>query len=138
MQHTPPSFIGNRPGDVMYMRSTAPMRNQGFSTLGIESKLETVLDIAGIKNEIDAGVRVHGEMNKVNFKQTYAPLNYPFIRDGIPYSQQDRTIRAYAVYLQDRISVTDKLKLIPGLRYEHVNQGIYTKRRKATVRDVRI
>ncbi len=132
-----PAPIGNRPGDIMYMRGTAPMRNQGFSTLGIESKLEASVELFGMKNDIDAGVRIHGEMNKVNFKQTYAPFNYPFIRDGIPYSQQDRTIRAYAVYLQDRISVTDKLKLIPGIRYEHVNQGIYTKRRKATARDVR-
>ncbi|MDX1960080.1 MAG: TonB-dependent receptor [Leptospiraceae bacterium] len=132
-----PAPIGNRAGDIMYMRGTAPMRNQGFNTLGIESKLETSFTLLNLKHELDFGVRAHGEMNKINFKQSYPPLNYPFIREGIPFSQQDRTIRAYAIYLQNRISITDKFKIIPGLRYEYVSQGVYTKRRKATARDVR-
>jgi Fe(3+) dicitrate transport protein len=132
-----PAPIGNRPGDIMYMKGTAPMRNQGFSTLGIETKLESKFQLMDMKHELDFGMRAHGEMNKVNFKQNYAPLNYPFVREGIPYSQQDRAIRAYAAYIQDRISITEKFKVIPGVRYEYVSQGVYTKRRKATARDVR-
>ncbi len=132
-----PAPVGNRPGDVLYMRTGAPMRNQGFGTLGIETKLESSFSLGFTKHEVDLGVRAHGEQNKINFKQQPSFLQYPFIREGIPFSQQDRVIRAYALYLQDRISLTDRFKVIPGLRYENISQGVYTKRRKATAKDVR-
>ncbi|MCB1178761.1 MAG: TonB-dependent receptor, partial [Leptospiraceae bacterium] len=131
-----PGPIGNRPGDIMYMRGTAPMRNQGFSTAGIETKLESKFTLLEMTHELDVGLRAHGERNKINFKQNYSPLNYPFVRDGFPYSQQNRAIRAYAAYIQDRISITQKFKIIPGVRYEYVSQGVYTTRRKSTARDV--
>lgn len=132
-----PSFLGNQPGDILYMRNSAPMRNQKFATLGIETKLSSVVHIYGIKNEIDLGVRAHGEQNYINFKKAISVFNYPFVRDGLPYSQQDRVIRAYAGYIQNRIFLSDRLKIIPGLRYESVSQGVYTRRRSATARDVR-
>ena len=131
-----PSFIGNRPGDILYMRRTAPLRNQGFQSLGIESKIEAKVQVSGMTHEIDLGARVHGEKNDINFKQSYSPLDYPFIREGIPFNQQERVIRAYAFYFQDRISITNKFKLIPGIRRESVVQGVYTTLRKATSRDV--
>ena len=131
-----PSFIGNRPGDILYMKRKAPLRNQGFQTLGIESKIEGKYSFLGLTHEVDLGVRVHGEKNDINFKQSLSPFDYPFIRQGTPFSQQDRVIRAYAGYFQDRISITNKFKLIPGIRHEWVSQGVYTNIRQATSRDV--
>ncbi|HMW04678.1 MAG TPA: TonB-dependent receptor [Leptospiraceae bacterium] len=128
-----PGLIGVRPGDVIYMRNSAPLRNQNFATLGIESKLEIQLKTGSIKHEIDFGVRAHGEKNRVSTEAV--PL--PFLKDGFPYSQQDRIAKTYAVYLHDRIALTERFKIMPGVRYEWIEQGVYNKRRYATTQDVR-
>ncbi|HRG47041.1 MAG TPA: TonB-dependent receptor, partial [Leptospiraceae bacterium] len=106
---------------------------QNFQTLGIDTKLELILRTGEVKHEIDFGLRAHGEKNRVSTETT----PYPFIRDGFPYSQQDRIAKAYAVYFQDRISITERFKLMPGVRYEWIQQGVYNKRRFATAQDVR-
>ncbi|MCB1189672.1 MAG: TonB-dependent receptor [Leptospiraceae bacterium] len=128
-----PSMVINRPGDVIYMKQTTPLRNQSFLTAGIESKIVANFEILGIKNEIDLGARVHGEYIHLNFKQS--PM--PWYRDGISYNQQNRLARAYATYLQDRISITKRLTFIPGVRYENIAQGVYTTRKLATAKDVK-
>ncbi|MEM7182418.1 MAG: TonB-dependent receptor [Spirochaetota bacterium] len=129
-----PAPIWNSPGDIIYMRRNAPKRDQGFNTLGIESRASIQFEVFSFKNDMDVGARAHGEQNKVNFKDPYFQL--PFVRKGIPFSQQDRIARAYALYLQDSISLTSKLKIIPGVRYENITQGVYSKRRRATTEDV--
>ncbi len=128
-----PGIIGVRPGDVIFMRNSSPLRNQNFQTLGIDTKLELILRTGELKHEIDFGLRAHGEKNRVSTES----VPYPFIRDGFPYSQQDRIAKAYAVYFQDRISITERFKLMPGVRYEWIEQGVYNKRRFATTQDVR-
>ncbi|MCP5501712.1 MAG: TonB-dependent receptor [Leptospiraceae bacterium] len=127
--------IGNRPGDIMYMKNSAPMRNQGFQTGGVETKLQSKFKTASLKHKVDMGLRVHGEKNNIDFLNPYP--DYPFIRSGYSYSQQERLIRAYAAYFQDRISLNPKWKIIPGARYENVSQGVYTTRRHATAKDVK-
>lgn len=129
-----PFVIGNRPGEVLYMMRNAPKRDQSFNTLGLESRAAIHFKLWSMEHNIDMGLRAHGEKNKINFKDPY--LRQPFIREGIPYSQQDRIARAYAAYFQNRISITKKFIIIPGIRYENITQGVYNKRRKATSQDV--
>jgi Fe(3+) dicitrate transport protein len=128
-----PGFVGVRSGDILYMRNGSPIRNQSFSTGGLDVKLEATINLLGLKHELDIGGRVHGEQNKVNTKNS----PYPFIRDGFPVNQQDRKATAYSIYIQDRISLSDKFKIMPGIRYEWIRQGVYTKRRQASAQDVR-
>lgn len=127
-----PGIIGVRPGDVIYMRNSAPLRNQNFATTGIDIKLETSFRTGELKHEVDAGIRAHHEKNRVSTEA----VPYPFLKDGFPYSQQDRNAKAYSIYAQDRISLTEKFKIIPGVRYEWIEQGVYNKRRYATSQDV--
>jgi Fe(3+) dicitrate transport protein len=56
-----PGIIGVRPGDVIFMRNSSPLRNQNFQTLGIDTKLELILRTGELKHEIDFGLRAHGE-----------------------------------------------------------------------------
>ena len=58
-----PGIIGVRPGDVIFMRNSSPLRNQNFQTLGIDTKLELILRTGELKHEIDFGLRAHGEKN---------------------------------------------------------------------------
>lgn len=127
-----PSIFVNRPGDIIYMRQSAPLRNQSFNTGGIDGKIVANFDALGMKNELEFGGRAHGEYVRVNFKQS--PM--PWIRDGFSYNQQNRLARAYAAYIQDRIFITKKLAIIPGVRYENIVQGVYTTRKLATTEDV--
>ncbi len=128
-----PSPIGVRTGDVIFMRNSSPLREQSFHVGGLDVKLEWKKEILGLKNEMDLGFRVHGENNRVNTKS----IPFPLITDGFPTNQQDRKATAYSIYFQDRISLTDKIKIMPGVRYEWIRQGVYTKRRQATSTDVR-
>jgi Fe(3+) dicitrate transport protein len=128
-----PGVIGQRPGDVIFMRNSAPLREQFFQTGGLDLKLEWKKNILGFKNEIDLGFRVHGESNRITTKR----IPYPFLEDGFPIIQQDRKATAYSAYFHDRISLTDKIKIMPGVRYEWIRQGVYNKRRIADANDVR-
>jgi Fe(3+) dicitrate transport protein len=128
-----PSLIGQRPGDVIFIRNSAPLREQFFNTGGFDFKVEWKKNILGLKNEIDFGFRLHGEQNRISTKR----IPYPFLQDGFPIIQQDRKATAYSVYFHDRISITDKIKIMPGIRYEWIRQGVYNKRRLADANDVR-
>ncbi|PJZ68236.1 TonB-dependent receptor [Leptospira perolatii] len=127
-----PRPIGNRPGDVIYMRNSSPQRNQFFRTGGVELRLEGTFRTFEIKHELIFGSRAHYEDSEVRFVQ----VAYPFLDKGFTTTSQMRMSRAYSAYIQDTISLTEKFKVIPGVRYEHITQGVYNTRRPATAKDV--
>ncbi len=127
-----PELVGNQAGDVIYMRNTTPNRHSFFRTGGVETKLEGKFVTFGIEHEIAVGARVHYET--VNAANNVFP--YPTVNDGLTSQQQNRNARAYATYIQDSIKLTEKFKLIPGVRYENIFQGVYTHRRLATAADI--
>ncbi|TGL64147.1 TonB-dependent receptor family protein [Leptospira sarikeiensis] len=127
-----PDLIGNQPGDVIYMLNSTPNRHSFFRTGGLESKVEGKFNTFGLDHEIAFGARMHYET--VNAANNTFP--YPNMTKGLTTQQQNRNARAYALYVQDSIKLTDKFKVIPGVRYEHIFQGVYTHRRLATADDV--
>ncbi|MEI1280016.1 TonB-dependent receptor [Leptospira venezuelensis] len=127
-----PDVIGNQPGDVIYMLNSTPNRHSFFKTGGLETKVEGKFNTFGLDHEIAFGARMHYE--SVNAANNVFP--YPTLTKGLTTQQQNRNARAYALYVQDSIKLTDKFKVIPGVRYEHIFQGVYTHRRLATLDDV--
>lgn len=121
-----------QPGDVIYMLNSTPNRHSFFRTGGLETKLEGKFNTFGLEHEIAVGARMHYE--SVNAANNVFP--YPTVNDGLTSQQQNRNARAYSTYIQDSIKLTDRFKLIPGVRYEHIFQGVYTHRRLATANDV--
>lgn len=127
-----PELFGNQPGDVIYMLNSTPNRHSFFRTGGLETKLEGKFNTFGLEHEIAVGMRAHYEtVNAAN-----NVFSYPTMSDGLTTQQQNRNARAYATYIQDAIKLTEKFKVIPGVRYEHIFQGVYTHRRLATASDV--
>lgn len=127
-----PSPLGNRPGDVIYMQNTTPNRHQFFRTGGLETKLEGKFTLLGFENEISVGARAHYETVNAAYNQ----FPYPTMDQGLTTQQQTRNAKAYATYVQDSIKLTDRFKMIPGVRYEYISQGVYTHRKFATSTDV--
>lgn len=149
-----PTF--NRPGDSIYMRRSTGLRNQFFRTMGVETKLEKEYMVLGLKNRLDFGIRFHREEVNVQFLQGFAPgslyqqaftssdpvsifSRYEFLKTfqdfSFKQSDQNRVANAYAIYAQNKIYLTEKLSIIPGIRHENIRQGVYTNRRIATQND---
>lgn len=150
-----PSFIGNRPGDSIYMREALVSRDQGFFTNGLEAKWESKFETFGFKNEMDLGLRAHGEDNssltssqRVNDVQGYLGRSFIYQTDlgsdltALAYNpkfnlnRQERKIEAYSAHIQDRFSLSDKFKIIPGIRLEQIRQKVITTRRQASTNDL--
>lgn len=130
----------SRNSDTIWMRGTNAHRDRTYKFAGIESKLQTELETGSIKHEIDLGVRYHIDMAKVQL------LNGPVTPDFVLYpngpgtsavvlqsqtslatsgelrDDERRSAKAVSVYFQDRIRLTDKFSIIPGVRYESFSQ----------------
>ena len=121
------SSVSNQTGTVfgdtsvkngaIYMRNTTGNRDRSFDVIGVQPQLLTNLNIAGFENEFNIGARFLVEkafeqrINGTNYKATSGNLVEDEIRTGV----------AMSAFVQDRIHLTDKFVLTPGLRFEHFN-----------------
>lgn len=131
----------SRNSDTIWMRGTNAHRDRTYKFAGIETKLQTEIETGPIKHEIDLGTRYHIDMAKVQL------LNGPTTPDFVVYpngigttpavllqsqtslansgelrDDERRSAKAVSVYLQDRIRLTEKFSIIPGVRYESFTQ----------------
>ncbi len=148
--------IGNRPGDTIYMREPYVSRDQGFHTFGTEVRLESQFHLLGFQNTLDSGIRLHGENNVIqtSFKGTrdlrgflerdllqeeeISSTSKQYILSGYKsiLNEQDRRVESFAAYIQDRIFLSQRWRLTPGVRYEEFIQKVITRRRPFTQQDL--
>ncbi len=90
-------------------------RLRDYLTWGVEPRLRTGTDIFGFPGQLELGFRAHFE------EQDRVQMNgdRPDARTGPVVENNERAVKAYSGFLQNRFSV-GKWALTPGLRLEHV------------------
>jgi Fe(3+) dicitrate transport protein len=128
----------DRPGDTLWMRNSRAHRDRNYLVSGIESRVQGDFQTGGIGHELDLGVKYEYNRAKVqlltaaetpDFAIERTPGSYYLISS--PYSlntsgplrdDELRQAKAAAVWVQDRIKLTKRFAVIPGLRYESIHQ----------------
>ncbi|MDZ4727836.1 MAG: TonB-dependent receptor [Leptospira sp.] len=132
----------SRLGDTVWMRGTNAHRDRTYKFYGIETKLQFEFDTASIKHEIDTGIRYHFDSARAQLltgPRTYDAVLFPngpgttpivpiesrtsLSKSGDLRDDEQRNAKAISVYIQDRIRLTDKFAIIPGVRYESFSQS---------------
>lgn len=132
----------NRAGDTVWLRDNKSYRNRKYRSMGVESRLEVDFTTFSLKHELDMGARYHWDWAEVTLLDAASTPDFVLYGNGFdqrpthvlhsPYSlnksgplrdDELRQAKALALYLQDRISITDRFAIIPGVRYESINQS---------------
>jgi len=128
----------DRPGDTIWMRNTNAHRDRNYLVSGLEQRLQGEFQTGSLKHEIDLGAKY--EYNRANAQLMTGPDTpdysipvsatssylisspYSLPKSGALRDDELRQARAGAVWIQDRIKITDKFAVIPGVRYESIRQ----------------
>lgn len=146
-----PNVFVNRAGDSIYMRKPLIARDQAFQTTGVENRNSLKWNLGEIKNRTEIGLRFHFENNFIKTTREKNPDLFGFIQRGIlqeeglefgarefalqyPWNlnRQERKIESFSSFFQNQLELTEKWKIILGLRYEEFIQKITTTRRAPT------
>lgn len=129
----------NRIGDTIWMRNTNAHRDRNYLVSGVETRLQGDYTFGWIKNEIDFGMKY--EYNRANVQllsgvdtpdfaiptsaTAYYLLSSPYSlsKSGTLRDDELRQSKAAAIWIQNRIKLTEKFALIPGVRYESIHQS---------------
>jgi Fe(3+) dicitrate transport protein len=143
----------DRVGDSVWMRNTNAHRNRDYLVGGIEARVQGDFSTGDIKHELDLGARYHYDRAKVSLLNgpdtpDYAvPVNdgkaytlysspYSLAKSGVVRDDEQREAKAVSGWFQDRISLTKQLAIIPGVRYEAINQYRQIRRRQTNFNEV--
>ncbi len=102
---------------AIYMRSSTGNRNREFEVAGVEPRIYLNYFLGNVKNELEGGLRFLYERafeQRVDGRKADA-LSGDLREDEI------RTGYAVSVFAQNRIYLTDKFTVIPGVRAENFN-----------------
>lgn len=103
------------PGGAIFLRDSSLNRNRQFGVYGAQSGLSTQKAWGGMRHSLDAGVRYVAErMDDQQVEGSRVDARTGALRDD-----EDRYGRAFSAFAQDRIFLTPKLTLTPGVRLEH-------------------
>lgn len=92
--------------------------NRSFERVGVDSRLNLRHDNFGMRNETELGIRVMDEEmvdQKIGATRT-SPRSGTLDADAVD------SARSYALFLENRFIVTDRLAITPGVRVERYNQ----------------
>ena len=122
-----PSYLAVVKGEAAgELRNKA--NNRDYSSKGIESVLTYDLALGSLDNQVKLGVRYHeDEVNRLQWYQHYTQdsngnlaTTGPDAPSGKAGDRRQNT-EAWSVYLEDRIAISDKLTVTPGIRYESLD-----------------
>ncbi len=102
-------------GGAIYMRNSTGNRNRQFEVAGVEPRFFTNYQIASVKNEVEGGIRFLYERafeQRIDGRTADA-------KSGDLREDEIRTGYAYSFFAQNRLFLSDKLTITPGLRLEH-------------------
>lgn len=104
----------NVTGGAIFMRSTNSTQDRRFVVGGIEPRLFLTYFLGDLKNELDFGLRYHYEQaNERRYNGSK-----PDAESGALVTDEIRTGNAVSGFLQNRLFITNRLSITPGLRYE--------------------
>jgi len=101
-------------GGAIFLRSTSGSRDRRFLVSGVESRLMTGRQWLGRSHAIEAGARYLFERARDQH------VNWSAVIGGTSLVRDDerRPAHAVAAFVQDRISLTPRLTVTPGVRLE--------------------
>jgi Fe(3+) dicitrate transport protein len=114
------------PGGAVFVRNSTLNRNRQFQVFGAQTGASWQNSLGGIRSTLDAGLRYLGErMDDQQLEGAAFDARTGALRDD-----EDRYGRAFSAFLQNRLAVTPRLTLTPGLRLErytyerHIVRGV--------------
>lgn len=93
---------------------TTGNRNREFHVIGLEPRLRTTWITGGIANEFEAGVRAHYERARDQHINGLTPT----ASEGELRDDEVRHGRALALFAQNRVFLTERVYITPGVRVE--------------------
>lgn len=106
------SYTAN--GNAYVFRNITGNRNRSFDVLGIEPRFSSPVSIAGMRGDLDAGVRVHFE----RVRDLLIIGTTPTSSTGDIQDDEVRNGRAVSAFAQHRLFITEALTVTPGVRLE--------------------
>lgn len=103
------------PGGAIYRRDSAVNRNREFTVAGGQTSLGLEYRVAGLRSKLDTGVRyIYEEADDKEIEgQTFDAST------GTVLADEDRFGKAFSVFAQNRLYLSSRVILTPGLRLEH-------------------
>lgn len=101
--------------------------NRSFERVGLDSRLTVNHSIFGIGNQAEIGIRIMDE--EMVDQQINATRANP--RSGTISTDRVDSAVSYALFVQNRFDVTDRLSITPGLRIENYEQKRRDRRNRA-------
>ena len=107
------------PGELFNVKNNA----RQYESYGVQTELSWAVELAGMAHDFDIGLRLHeDEVDRFQpvdrFTQQNGSLVYVDTQDPSASNNRVEEAEALSLYLFDQISVTDRLDVIAGIRYE--------------------
>jgi Fe(3+) dicitrate transport protein len=104
-------------GGAVFMQNQTGNRNRQFLVAGVEPSISWDTKLGIVKNNLHVGIRL---MHETALEQRING-SFPTAVSGNLRDEEIRTGIALAGYFQNRVSVGERLQLVPGLRVENYN-----------------
>ena len=102
-------------GTQIIVENSTGNRNRTFEVAGIEPRLKFDFNLNGVRNELDAGIRVHFEQaHEQRINGASGNSNSGVIRDD-----EIRTGKAFSAFVQNRLFLSEQIRITPGIRVEN-------------------
>lgn len=111
---------GNVAGDIDLKNN-----NREYVSQGIQSALKTDFKALDVDHQLEFGVRIHDDYeDRFQRRDTYQITNNSMNltqrgQDGTAGNRINKA-RSFSTYLEDQISINDKLTVAPGVRFEEI------------------
>ncbi len=116
-----------RPDDVPGSASTGGTENEAkYSDFHIEAENTSNFSLGGIEHSLNYGLQFNHHVRDVMMfditKEKDAKYNYGYYA---PWFMPEGTQDVTSFFIRDRMAITDKLTITPGVRYDHVrSEGV--------------
>ncbi len=103
-------------------------RLRSYTTLGIDSRMQQRVQIAGIDHELEYGMKLHHEVQR---RRQEKYTNYSDYLTGTTpadflQENQKRRTQAVSAFVSSRMSLSERLAVTPILRVEHIrNERVF-------------
>ena len=101
-------------GAQIIVENSTGNRNRTFEVVGLEPRLKFDFRLYGILNELDAGIRGHFEQvheQRINGERGNS-------HTGVIRDDEIRTGKAFSAFIQNRLFVSEQIRITPGIRVE--------------------
>jgi len=109
------------PTAPLYLLNTTTLRDRRYDVLGLSSELEHRFRTAQWVHRAKIGARAMLD----TARRKLSAGDHPTAESGVLQTDDTTSILGLSAWLEDQISVTDKLLVTPAFRYEHSNSKKY-------------